>query len=148
MHKTYRIGEVADLLSLKAYVLRFWETEFPQLAPLRTGKGQRLYTEEHVRLARRIQQLVHEQGMTLDGARRVLKQEGRKKTADTAPAGVASGAAAPNAASSASAAGAVAGAASAAAENNGAEHVALLRHVRRELLAMRALLRAERKRQA
>ena len=69
---TYRIGEVAELLDLKTHVLRFWETEFPQLAPLRTGKGQRLYTEENVALLRRIRQLMHEQGMTIEGARRVL----------------------------------------------------------------------------
>ena len=72
---TYRIGEVAELLDLKTHVLRFWETEFPQLAPLRTGKGQRLYTEENVALLRRIRQLLHEQGMTIEGARRVLERE-------------------------------------------------------------------------
>ncbi len=70
--KTYRIGEVSDLLDLKSYVLRFWETEFSQLAPLRTDKGQRLYTEEHVTLLKRIKHLLHEQGMTIEGARRVL----------------------------------------------------------------------------
>ncbi len=70
--RTYRIGEVAELLNLKTSVLRFWETEFPQLAPLRTESGQRIYLEEHVALLRRIQQLLHEQGMTIDGARRVL----------------------------------------------------------------------------
>ncbi len=77
--KTYRIGDVAEQLQLKSYVLRFWETEFSQLAPLRTGKGQRLYTEEHVGLIKRIKHLLHEQGMTIDGARRVLQSEqGRK----------------------------------------------------------------------
>lgn len=70
--KTYRIGEVAEMLNLKTHVLRFWETEFPRLDPLRTASGQRLYTEEHVALLRRIQQLLHEQGMTIEGARRVL----------------------------------------------------------------------------
>ncbi|MBR3663316.1 MAG: MerR family transcriptional regulator [Desulfovibrio sp.] len=70
--KMYRIGEAAELLNLKSYVLRFWETEFPQLAPLRTDHGQRLYSEEHIALLRRIKQLLHEQGMTIDGARRVL----------------------------------------------------------------------------
>ncbi len=70
--KTYRIGEISTLLDLKPYVLRFWETEFSQIAPLRTDKGQRLYTEEHVALLMRIKQLLHEQGMTIDGARRVL----------------------------------------------------------------------------
>ena len=70
---TYRIGEAAELLQLKTHVLRFWETEFPQLAPLRTEKGQRLYTEAHVALLRRIKQLLQEQGMTIEGARRVLE---------------------------------------------------------------------------
>lgn len=72
--KTYRIGEAAELLNLKTYVLRFWETEFPQLAPLRTGKGQRLYTSAHLALLRRIQYLLHEQGMTIEGARRALAE--------------------------------------------------------------------------
>ncbi len=71
--KTYRIGEVSAFLDLKSYVLRFWETEFSQLAPLRTNKGQRLYTEADVALLSRIKHLLHEQGMTIDGARRVLQ---------------------------------------------------------------------------
>ena len=75
--KTYRIGEAADMLQLKTYVLRFWETEFSLLAPLRTEKGQRLYTEEHIDLLRRIRYLLHERGMTIDGARRVLAEESR-----------------------------------------------------------------------
>lgn len=70
--KTYKIGEAAVLLELKTYVLRFWETEFPQLVPLRTDKGQRLYTEDSLALLRRIKSLLHEQGMTIEGARRVL----------------------------------------------------------------------------
>ncbi|MDR0466857.1 MAG: MerR family transcriptional regulator [Deltaproteobacteria bacterium] len=77
--KTYRIGEAAELLKLKSYVLRFWESEFPQLTPLRTGKGQRLYTEEHVILLRHIQELLHEKGMTIEGARRVLEDEGQSR---------------------------------------------------------------------
>lgn len=85
--KTYRIGEAAELLDLKPHVLRFWETEFPQLAPLRTGKGQRLYTESHLALLRRIRQLLHEQGMTIPGARRVL--EGSAVLDDTVPERVA-----------------------------------------------------------
>ncbi|MDR1777707.1 MAG: MerR family transcriptional regulator [Desulfovibrio sp.] len=71
--KTYRIGEAAELLNLKTHVLRFWETEFPQLSPTRTDKGQRLYTEGDMTLLRRIRQLLHEQGMTIEGARRVLE---------------------------------------------------------------------------
>lgn len=70
--RTYRIGEVAEMLNLKTHVLRFWESEFLQLAPMRTESGQRVYTEEDVGILRRIQQLLHEQGMTIEGARRVL----------------------------------------------------------------------------
>jgi DNA-binding transcriptional MerR regulator len=72
---TYRIGEAAEMLKLKSYVLRFWESEFPQLVPLRTEKGQRLYTEEHMGLLRHIQTLLHEKGMTIEGARRILESE-------------------------------------------------------------------------
>ncbi len=74
--KTYRIGEAAALLDLKTYVLRFWETEFPQLEPLRTEKGQRLYTEEHVIMLRAIKTLLYDRGMTIDGARRYLNKNG------------------------------------------------------------------------
>lgn len=84
--KTYRIGEAADMLRLKSYVLRFWETEFPQLAPLRTDKGQRLYTDYHIALLHRIRQLLHEQGMTIEGARRVLASAARGEVPlDTMP---------------------------------------------------------------
>ena len=70
--KLYKIGEAAALLELKAYVLRFWETEFPQLIPVRTDKGQRMYSEDNIRLLRRIKHLLHEQGLTIEGARRAL----------------------------------------------------------------------------
>lgn len=76
--KTYKIGQAAELLGLKPFVLRFWETEFPMLKPIRTPKGQRLYTEEHLRLAREIQRLMHQEGMTLEGARRKLAERGRR----------------------------------------------------------------------
>lgn len=74
--QTYRIGEAARLLNLESYVLRFWETEFSQLRPARTPKGQRLYSEADMELLRRIRFLLHEQGMTIEGARRVLAQGG------------------------------------------------------------------------
>lgn len=73
--QTYRIGEAAELLNLKAYVLRFWETVFPELVPDRTSSGQRVYNEAHIELLRKIQALVHDQGMTLEGAKRILTAE-------------------------------------------------------------------------
>ncbi len=81
--RTYRIGEAARLLKLESYVLRFWETEFAQLRPVRTPKGQRLYSDEDLVLLRRIRTLLHERGMTIEGARRVLARE----CADALPAG-------------------------------------------------------------
>jgi DNA-binding transcriptional MerR regulator len=90
--KTYRIGEAAALLNLKTYVLRFWEVEFPQIAPLRTEKGQRLYREEDVAMLRRIRFLLHERGLTIEGARRVLAEEkagGRKNARQESPGGTA-----------------------------------------------------------
>ena len=75
MSVPYKIGEAAALLNLKTYVLRFWETEFPQIVPLRTEKGQRLYTEDNLALLDRIRFLLHERGLTIEGARKVLAEE-------------------------------------------------------------------------
>lgn len=77
--KMYRIGEASAALGLKSYVLRFWETEFPQLEPVRTEKGQRLYTEEHLELLKLIKHLLHERGLTIDGARRILNSPDSQK---------------------------------------------------------------------
>lgn len=92
--RTYRIGEAARLLDLEGYVLRFWETEFATLRPRRTPKGQRIYTDADLALLRRIRELLHEQGMTIEGARRVLAGE-RKSPLD----GLAGKAASPHEAS-------------------------------------------------
>ncbi len=73
--KTYKIGEAARLAGVKPFVLRFWEGEFPQLTPIRTPKGQRLYTDDHVRLIARIKTLLHDEGLTIDGARRRLDEQ-------------------------------------------------------------------------
>lgn len=73
--KIYRIGEAAAKLNLKTYVLRFWEMEFSQIAPIRTEKGQRLYTEADLALLARIRYLLHERGLTIEGARRLLREE-------------------------------------------------------------------------
>lgn len=77
LQRTYKIGEVAGLTGLKPFVLRFWETEFPQLAPVRTKKGQRVYTEVHLDLILRIKTLLYEEKLTIDGARRRLSEAGR-----------------------------------------------------------------------
>jgi DNA-binding transcriptional MerR regulator len=74
----YRIGEVARLCGVETYVLRFWETEFPQLKPNKSGAGQRLYRRREVDLARRIRHLLYEEGYTIPGARHAIQSESRK----------------------------------------------------------------------
>lgn len=71
----FRIGEAARLCGVEAYVLRFWEKEFPQLRPTKGGTGQRLYRRRDVELALRIKQLVHREGYTIAGARQQLANE-------------------------------------------------------------------------
>lgn len=77
----FRIGDVAKLCGVEAYVLRFWETEFPQLRPNKSGTGQRLYRKRDVELALRIKQLLHHDGYTIAGARQVFSAENRESKA-------------------------------------------------------------------
>jgi DNA-binding transcriptional MerR regulator len=74
----FRIGEVAKLCGVEAYVLRFWQTEFPQLKPNKSGTGQRLYRRRDVELALRIKRLLHSEGYTIAGARQVFAAESRE----------------------------------------------------------------------
>ena len=71
----FRIGEVASLCRLPAYVLRFWETEFSQLKPVKGSTGQRMYRKRDVESVLRIKQLLYEQGFTIAGARQHLRDE-------------------------------------------------------------------------
>jgi len=71
----FRIGEVAVLCHLPAYVLRFWESEFPQLKPVKSSTGQRMYRRRDVEGVLRIKQLLYEQGFTIAGARQQLRAE-------------------------------------------------------------------------
>lgn len=73
----FRIGEVARLCRLPAYVLRFWETEFPQLKPVKSSSGQRMYRQRDVENVLRIKKLLYEEGFTIAGARQQLKAEAR-----------------------------------------------------------------------
>jgi DNA-binding transcriptional MerR regulator len=73
----FRIGEVSHLCRLPAYVLRFWETEFPQLKPVKSGTGQRMYRQHDVENVLRIKKLLYDQGFTIAGARQHLKDESK-----------------------------------------------------------------------
>lgn len=70
----FRIGDVASLCSLPAYVLRFWETEFPQLKPHKGGSGQRLYRKRDVEIVLEIKRLLYDEGFTIVGARKSLAE--------------------------------------------------------------------------
>ncbi len=71
----FRIGEVAKLCEVPAYVLRFWESEFPQLKPNKGGTGQRLYRRKDVEMALRVKTLLYDEGYTIAGARQAFKTE-------------------------------------------------------------------------
>ena len=74
----FKIGDVAELCGVETYVLRFWESQFPQLKPNKSGTGQRLYRRRDVEMAMEIKRLVHAEGYTLAGARTVLGHDQRK----------------------------------------------------------------------
>ncbi len=67
----FRIGEVADIVGVEAHVLRYWESEF-RLRPARSSSGQRLYRKGDLSRFLRVRQLLHEEGYTIAGARKVL----------------------------------------------------------------------------
>ncbi|MGA3224745.1 MAG: MerR family transcriptional regulator [Acidobacteriaceae bacterium] len=75
----FRIGEVARLCSVAPYVLRFWETEFTQLKPNKSGTGQRLYRRRDVEMALRVKRLLYDEGYTIAGARQAIQAESRSK---------------------------------------------------------------------
>jgi DNA-binding transcriptional MerR regulator len=69
----FKIGEVSEILGVEPYVLRYWETEFSQLAPKKSGTGHRLYRRKDVELLLRIKHLLYEKRFTIEGARQSLK---------------------------------------------------------------------------
>ena len=68
----FKIGEVSEILGVEPYVLRYWETEFSQLAPKKSGTGHRLYRRKDVELLLRIKHLLYEKKFTIEGARQTL----------------------------------------------------------------------------
>jgi DNA-binding transcriptional MerR regulator len=73
----FRIGEVAQLCRLPAYVLRFWETEFPQLKPVKSSTGQRMYRHKDVENVLHIKRLLYEEGFTIAGARHQFRADNK-----------------------------------------------------------------------
>jgi DNA-binding transcriptional MerR regulator len=84
--KLYKIGEVCKLADLQPYVLRYWETEFPQLAPGKSGGGQRLYNRREVDIILRIKELLYRDGFTIAGAKKKLETDMAEEAAPAVPA--------------------------------------------------------------
>jgi DNA-binding transcriptional MerR regulator len=78
----YRIGEVSRITGLKPHVLRYWESEFRAIKPYKTGSLQRLYRKRDLKLILRIKKLLYEEGFTIAGARKKIrdleKEDGRR----------------------------------------------------------------------
>ena len=72
--RLYRIGEVSRLSELKPFVLRYWETEFPMLEPVKSPSGHRMYRQEDVDMVFKIKRLLYDEGFTIAGARRHLRE--------------------------------------------------------------------------
>lgn len=70
----FRIGDVSRLTGIKAYVLRYWETEFSALSPKKSGTNQRLYRRKDVEMVLEIKHLLYEKRYTIEGARTFLQQ--------------------------------------------------------------------------
>ncbi len=77
------ISEVSKDLSLPQHVLRFWETKFAQIKPIKRGGGRRYYRPEDVRLLKGIKSLLYNDGYTIRGVQKVIKENGTKKLLTT-----------------------------------------------------------------
>jgi DNA-binding transcriptional MerR regulator len=81
----FRIGDVAKLAGIKPHVLRYWETEFPAIAPKKSGTGHRLYRRKDVELILEIKHLLYEKRYTIEGARKAIAQRPKAAAPKSAP---------------------------------------------------------------
>lgn len=81
----FKIGEVCELTDTQPYVLRYWESEFPSLAPAKNSSGQRIYRRRDIETVLRIKQLLYEEGFTIAGAKKKLEQEMAGKGSTPSP---------------------------------------------------------------
>jgi DNA-binding transcriptional MerR regulator len=80
----YKIGEVAKFTGIKTHVLRYWETEFKAIRPNKSRSNQRLYRKQDVELILRLKDLLYNQGFTIAGARKKLREKPAVKVAEVA----------------------------------------------------------------
>jgi len=85
----FKIGEVCEITDTQPYVLRYWESEFPALAPAKNSSGQRIYRRRDIETVLRIKQLLYDEGFTIAGAKKRLESElqGRVDTPQPTPGG-------------------------------------------------------------
>jgi DNA-binding transcriptional MerR regulator len=83
--RLYKIGEVCKIADVQPYVLRYWETEFPALAPNKSGGGQRLYTQHEIDIILRIKQLLYSEGFTIAGAKKKLEGDPSESSRSARP---------------------------------------------------------------
>ncbi len=81
----YRIGEVSRITGVKPYVLRYWESEFRWMAPQKSRSKQRLYRKRDIEMVLLIQQLLHKERYTIEGARRKLRDMGIERALEETP---------------------------------------------------------------
>jgi DNA-binding transcriptional MerR regulator len=81
----FKIGEVCEITDTQPYVLRYWESEFPALAPAKNSSGQRIYRRKDIETVLRIKQLLYDEGFTIAGAKKRLEMEmsGKSATPET-----------------------------------------------------------------
>ncbi len=78
----FRIGEVSRLTATKTFVLRYWETEFPMLQPVKSPSGHRLYRREDIETVFEIKRLLYDEGFTIAGARKHFEERGQEQNAE------------------------------------------------------------------
>ena len=82
----FKIGEVAKIVGVQTHVLRYWESELPALRPMKTRGAHRMYRRKDVELAVQVKRLLHEDGLTMSGAKRKLRELQREQAATGEPA--------------------------------------------------------------
>jgi DNA-binding transcriptional MerR regulator len=94
----FKIGEVCEITDTQPYVLRYWESEFPALAPAKNSSGQRIYRRRDIETVLRIKQLLYDEGFTIAGAKKRLESEmqGRVDSPQPTPTPAGNGGAAGN----------------------------------------------------
>lgn len=82
----YKIGEVCEITGIQPHVLRYWESEFPVLKPVKNTAGQRVYRQRDIELIGRIKKLLYEEGFTISGAKKQIRHLGGAVPKEPKPA--------------------------------------------------------------